>query len=234
MIRLEDGWKQLLADEFDQPYFKALKETLVSEINSGQKVFPLPQHIFEAFNQCPFEKTKVVILGQDPYHSLSPTTSGSFIPHAHGMCFSIQREATKIPPSLQNIYKEIQDELGGSIPNHGNLIDWAKQGVLLLNASLTVRAHQANSHSDIGWHTFTDHVIKKLSEKKDHLVFLLWGNFARSKKTLIDPQKHLILEAAHPSPFSAHSGFFGCGHFSKANTYLEKQGLEPIDWQIKN
>lgn len=232
MIKLEPGWKELLEDEFEARYFRMLKQTLVKEINGGEKIFPLPQYIFEAFNQCPLSKTKVVILGQDPYHSLSPTRDGGQIPHAHGMSFSIPRESTKIPPSLKNIYKEIHQDLGHPIPDHGNLTAWAHQGVLLLNASLTVRAHQANSHADLGWHTFTDHVIEKLSKEKEHLVFLLWGNFARTKKVFISTEKHLVLEAPHPSPFSAHSGFFGCGHFSKTNKYLEENQLEAINWNV--
>lgn len=230
--QLPEPWQELLQSEFDQPYFHAIRSKLVAEINAKKQVFPPPKLIFNAFNQCPLEKTKVVILGQDPYHSLSPAKDGGEIPHAHGLSFSIPPEATKIPPSLQNIYKEIQSDLGHPIPSHGNLQSWANQGVLLLNASLSVEAGQANSHKDFGWHQFTDRVIEKISAHRPHVVFILWGSFAQSKAPLIDEKKHLILKAVHPSPLSAHNGFFGCGHFSKANNFLWVTDQEEIDWQI--
>ena len=218
-IKLEPSWKKALQEEFGKPYFTELTEFVRSEYTTT-KIFPPPKFIFNAFELCPFEKVKVVILGQDPYHGDG---------QAHGLSFSVP-ENKALPPSLQNIYKEIISEFGGTMPTSGNLDHWAKQGVLLLNATLTVRAHTAGSHQGKGWEEFTDAVIKTLSEKKEHLVFLLWGNYARKKSALIDFDKHLILESAHPSPFSAYHGFFGNKHFTQANTYLEKQGEKPIDW----
>lgn len=219
MIKIEPSWKEALKDEFERPYFKELSEFVRTEYLAA-KVFPPPKFVFNALELCPFDKVKVVILGQDPYHGDG---------QAHGLCFSVP-ENIQMPPSLQNIYKEIVSDLGGALPKHGNLEHWAKQGVLLLNATLTVRAHTAGSHQGKGWEQFTDAVIKTLSEKKERLVFLLWGNYAKKKSELIDFEKHLVLEAAHPSPFSAYNGFFGCKHFSQTNTYLKKRGEEPIQW----
>lgn len=218
-VKIEESWKKVLGGEFDKDYFKNLSEFVKNEYKSSQ-VFPPPKFIFNAFELCPFDKVKVVILGQDPYHGKG---------QAHGLSFSVP-ENIAVPPSLQNIYKEIKDDVGGEIPNHGNLESWARQGVLLLNATLTVEANKAGSHQGSGWEEFTDAVIKKISEKKEHVVFLLWGNYARAKKELIDQKKHLVLEAAHPSPFSAYSGFFGCKHFSKTNKYLKDHGLSEIKW----
>ena len=230
--QLSGPWKQLLNDEFDKPYFQSIRHSLITDIKAGKQIFPLPNLIFNAFEHCSIDDLKVVILGQDPYHSLSPTRDGGQIPHAHGLSFSIQKAAIKIPPSLQNIYKELQSDLGYGIPSHGNLESWAHQGVLLLNATLTVEAHEANSHKNFGWQTFTDAVIQKISQHKDHLVFILWGAFAQSKATLIDPQKHFIIQSPHPSPFSAHSGFFGSKPFSNTNNWLWLQDLPEITWKI--
>lgn len=232
-IKLPNDWLKLLQEEFNKPYFEKIKLFLKQEIKDGQTIFPPPKNIFEAFNQTTFKDLKVIILGQDPYHSVEFQDSQK-IPHAHGLSFSIPIHAKKVPPSLKNIYKEIRDDLGKEkfiIPTHGNLTKWANQGVLLLNSTLTVRAHQANSHSKIGWQEFTDTVIHKISQETDHKVFILWGNYARSKKDLIDSAKHLILESPHPSPFSANKGFFGSKPFSKANQYLIQTNQAPIDWQ---
>lgn len=218
-IKIEPSWKEALKDEFEKPYFKELTEFVRGEYLSA-KVFPPPKFIFHAFELCPFDEVKVVILGQDPYHGDG---------QAHGLCFSVP-ETVGMPPSLQNIYKEIINEVEGAMPSHGNLEHWAKQGVLLLNATLTVKAHQAGSHQGKGWETFTDAVIKKLSDAKERLVFLLWGNYAKKKNGLIDWDKHLILESAHPSPFSAYNGFFGNKHFTQTNAYLEKHRQKPIKW----
>lgn len=218
-IKIEPSWKEALKDEFEKPYFKELAEFVRGEYLSG-KVFPPPKFIFNAFALCPFDKVKVVILGQDPYHGVG---------QAHGLSFSVP-ENVGIPPSLQNIYKEIVDDIGGKMPTNGNLEHLAKQGVLLLNATLTVRAHTAGSHQGKGWEEFTDAVIKTLSDGKEHLVFLLWGNYAKKKGGLINVGKHLVLEAAHPSPFSAANGFFGCKHFSQTNAYLQKDGNGEITW----
>lgn len=218
-IKIEPSWKEALKTEFEKPYFKELRDFVRGEYLVA-KVFPPPKFIFNAFALCPFDKVKVVILGQDPYHGDG---------QAHGLCFSVpEREA--VPPSLQNIYKEIVSDIGGVMPKHGNLEHWTKQGVLLLNTTLTVRAHTAGSHQGKGWETFTDAAIKILSDKKEHLVFLLWGNYARKKSELIDWEKHLVLESAHPSPFSASNGFFGCKHFSQTNAYLKNHGAETIQW----
>lgn len=218
-IKIEPSWKEALKTEFEKPYFKELTDFVRGEYLSA-KVFPSPKFIFHAFELCPFDTVKVVILGQDPYHGIG---------QAHGLCFSVP-ENIETPPSLKNIYIEIVSEFGGKVPKHGNLEHWAKQGVLLLNATLTVRAHTAGSHQGKGWETFTDAVIKTISDKKEHLVFLLWGNYAKKKAELIDWEKHFVLDAAHPSPFSAASGFFGCKHFSQTNNYLKKRGKEPIQW----
>ncbi len=218
-VKIEPSWKEALQEEFSKPYFTKLTEFVRGEYLAA-RVFPPPTLIFNAFALCPFNKIKVVILGQDPYHGAG---------QAHGLCFSVP-ENTVVPPSLQNIYKEIASDIGGEIPKHGNLEHWAKQGVLLLNATLTVRAHTAGSHQDKGWEQFTDAAITALSEKKENLVFLLWGNYAKKKSELIDWDKHLVLESAHPSPFSASNGFFGNKHFSQTNAYLKKHGKGPIGW----
>lgn len=218
-VNLESSWKSVLAAEFGKPYFPQLTKYVKNAYVSGV-IYPAPKNIFNAFALCPFENLKVVILGQDPYHGIN---------QAHGLSFSVPN-GMKIPPSLQNIYKEIKSDLGTEIPLDGNLERWANQGVLLLNATLTVEQGKPGSHQGVGWEQFTDAVITSVSNHKEHVVFLLWGNFARSKATLIDPQKHLILQAPHPSPFSAHTGFFGCKHFSTANYYLAKKGISEIIW----
>ena len=219
MIKISKEWDELLAEEFSSPEYLALREFLKSEY-SKYTVYPSMYDIFNSMKITPFDKVKVVLLGQDPYHNEG---------QAMGLSFSVP-DGIDVPPSLVNMYKELYAETGIEPKKSGNLTGWAKQGVLLLNAVLTVRAHQANSHKGKGWEFFTDSIIKKISEKKDHVVFLLWGANARSKKPLIDTKKHLILECAHPSPLSAYNGFFGCGHFVKANEYLEKFGIQPIDW----
>lgn len=222
-VALESSWLNVIGDEFEKPYMKALKSFLQEEKQKGLTVYPKGSDIFNAFNHTPFNEVKVVILGQDPYHG----------PHqAHGLSFSVQK-GIAIPPSLKNMYKELSSEFSDfKVPNHGNLTAWADQGVLLLNATLTVRAHEAGSHQNKGWETFTDKVITELSAQRKGLVFLLWGRYAQQKESLIDSKKHHILKAAHPSPFSAYNGFFGSGHFLKANEFLVQQGLTPIDWQI--
>jgi uracil-DNA glycosylase len=221
-IQIDQSWKEVLKDEFQKPYFSHIKEFLTQEKNNGKIIFPKGPDIFNAFNQTPFDNVKVVILGQDPYHGVG---------EAHGLCFSVQKWVRN-PPSLQNIFKEIESDLGIPRPAMGDLTKWANQGVFLLNASLTVRKDEANSHKDIWWQTFTDAVIKKLSDKKSGLVFLLWGAYAQSKEALIDTSKHTIFKAVHPSPLSAHRGFMGCKHFSKTNEVLTKQWDTPIDWSL--
>ncbi|MBP6811822.1 MAG: uracil-DNA glycosylase [Saprospiraceae bacterium] len=220
-IQIEASWKQALAEEFQKPYFSDIRRFLHEEIASGKTIYPPGPLIFNAFNKTPFDAVKVVILGQDPYHNPG---------EAMGLCFSVPR-GVKVPPSLVNIYKEIKSELGLEAPGHGDLSRWAEQGVLLLNAMLTVEAKQPASHQKIGWQTFTDAVIKCISDKKDGVVFLLWGNFARSKKHLIDESKHYVLEAAHPSPLAGNA-FQGCGHFAYTNEILRKQGSAEIDWAV--
>ena len=221
-VKIEASWKNVLQKEFEQPYFQDIVSFLKHEKQAGKTIYPPGAFIFHAFDVTPFDNVKLVILGQDPYHN----------PHqAHGLAFSVQ-QGVQPPPSLVNIYKEIHIDLGLPIPTHGHLEKWAKQGVLLLNASLTVEENKPMSHSKIGWHHFTDDVIRIISERKEHVVFLLWGAFAKSKQELIDRSKHLILTAAHPSPLSAHNGFFGCRHFSKANQWLEDHGIAPIDWSL--
>lgn len=220
-IIIENSWHELLKDEFSKEYFVNLTK-FVKEEKQKYKIFPPGSLIFNAFNTTPTEQVKVVILGQDPYHGEG---------QAHGLCFSVP-EGIKPPPSLLNIFKELNNDLGIEISKHGNLTSWAKQGVLLLNATLTVRAHSPGSHQNKGWEIFTDAVIKKLSDTKNNLVFVLWGNYAKAKKNLINSEKHLILAAAHPSPFSAHAGFFGCKHFSKINSYLKEKGIKEINWKI--
>lgn len=218
-VKIEESWKQLLKDEFGKPYFFELV-SFVKEEFKNNAVYPPGKEIFNAFECCSFEKVKVAIIGQDPYHGPG---------QAHGLCFSV-REGVRQPPSLQNIFKELKNDLGKDIPTSGDLSHWAKQGVLLLNATLTVRAHTAGSHQKKGWEEFTDAIIKKISTEKEGIVFLLWGAYAQKKGSIIDRKRHYVLEAAHPSPFSAHSGFFGCRHFSKTNEYLIKKGIEPINW----
>jgi uracil-DNA glycosylase len=218
--KIEESWKIRLAKEFASPYFAELKRFLLGEKESGYEIYPPGALIFNAFNNTPFENVKVVIIGQDPYHGNG---------QANGLCFSVA-DRVAIPPSLRNIFKEITDDLGLPVPPSGNLEKWAKQGVLLLNATLTVRASQAGSHQNRGWEQFTDSVIRLLSDEKEDLVFLLWGRFAQAKETLIDSRKHHILKAAHPSPFSAYNGFLGCKHFSKSNELLIKSGKQPINW----
>lgn len=218
---LEDSWKNILSAEFNKQYFVDLKAFLVEE-KSRYVVYPPGSQMFAAFNATPFENIKVVILGQDPYHGPG---------QAHGLCFSVPDNITP-PPSLKNIFKELHNDLGIDIPKHGNLTSWAQQGVLLLNATLSVRANQAGSHQCKGWELFTDKVITSISENLQNVVFILWGNYAIAKKILIDENKHLILTAAHPSPFSVERGFYGCRHFSKANNYLQQHAKEFINWSL--
>lgn len=218
-VAIEASWKKALAEEFAKEYFKTLADFVRSEYQSGV-VYPAPKNIFAAFAACPFEKVKVVIIGQDPYHGPG---------QANGLCFAVP-ETVDTPPSLQNIYKEVRSDLGINPLPSGDLTRWATQGVLLLNATLTVRAGIAGSHQDKGWEHFTDAVIQTLSKEREHLVFLLWGNYARKKGAHIDRNKHLVLESAHPSPLSAHAGFFGNKHFSQANAYLTAHHHVPIDW----
>ncbi len=217
---IEASWREALSDEFEKPYFVTLTTTVSALYRGDEPVFPPQQFLFNAFTLCPFDPVKVVILGQDPYHGAG---------QAHGLCFSVQ-DGVRIPPSLQNIYKELESDLGTPPRTSGDLTDWAQQGVLLLNTTLTVKDGLPNSHQGLGWETFTDAVIKKISDEKEHLVFLLWGAHAQKKGALIDREKHLVLEAPHPSPLSAHRGFFGCTHFSKTNEYLMKQSKKPIVW----
>ena len=220
-VKIENSWKEVLKNEFHQSYFQQIVLHLKTERASGKIIYPTGSLIFSAFEKTPFDKVKVVILGQDPYHN----------PHqAMGLSFSVP-DGIVTPPSLQNIYKELKTDIGLAIPKTGNLIRWAEQGVLLLNAVLTVRANEPASHSKIGWMHFTDAVIRKISEEKKGIVFLLWGKFAQDKQVLVDATKHYVLKAAHPSPLSAFNGFFGCKHFSKTNELLTQQGLEPIDWK---
>jgi uracil-DNA glycosylase len=218
---IEESWKSALSGEFNKPYFGELKAFLLEE-KKKFRVFPPGPLIFNAFNHTPFGKVRVVFIGQDPYHGYG---------QAHGLCFSVPNGIPK-PPSLVNIFKELEKDLGIRPPAHGNLERWADQGVLLLNATLTVRENQAGSHQKKGWETFTDAAIRSLSEQKDGVIFVLWGNFAIAKKELIDTVRHPVLTAAHPSPFSAHNGFFGCRHFSKINEILRKQGKPEIDWKL--
>lgn len=221
-VKIEQSWKEVLGQEFQQPYFSGIVDFLKAEKAARKVIYPPGPLIFNAFNTTPFDEVKLVILGQDPYHN----------PHqAHGLSFSVP-DGVAPPPSLVNIFKELHADIAMEIPRSGNLEKWARQGVLLLNAALTVVANQPMSHSKIGWHHFTDAVIRIISEKKEHVAFLLWGAFAKSKQELIDTSKHLVLTAAHPSPLSAHNGFFGCRHFSKANHWLEEKELKPIDWTL--
>lgn len=218
-VKIEESWKEVLKDEFEKPYFKILTDFVRKEYQT-QTVYPPAKLIFNAFDLCPFDKVKVVIIGQDPYHGPG---------QAHGLCFSVN-DGIDVPPSLVNIYKEIKEDLGIEPPASGNLERWAKQGVLLLNATLTVRARTAGSHQNKGWEEFTDRVIKELSEKRKDVVFMLWGSYAQKKGAIIDTKKHCVLTSVHPSPLSAYRGFLGCKHFSKANEYLKSKGLVEICW----
>lgn len=218
---IESSWFEKLQHEFRQDYFSQLKMFLMEEKKKG-KVFPPGSQIFRAFDTTPFYQVKAVIIGQDPYHGLG---------QANGLCFAVNK-GIPIPPSLKNIYKEQESDLGIKQPAHGDLTEWAEHGVLLLNATLTVRKSEAGSHQNRGWEHFTDAAIKSLSRERERLVFILWGRFAQAKETLIDSEKHLILKAAHPSPFSAYNGFFGCKHFSKTNAYLNRHGIAPVNWQL--
>ena len=222
-LKLEESWKAVLYPEFEEEYMKTLREFLQKEQVSEQVLYPPNALVFNAFEHTPFDKVKVVILGQDPYHGAG---------QAHGLSFSVQK-GTPFPPSLQNIFKELMSDISDyKYPANGDLTFWADQGVLLLNATLTVQANKAGSHQKMGWEKFTDKVIEELSNRKTGIVFLLWGKYAQAKGDLIDSGKHFILKAAHPSPFSAYNGFFGCKHFSKTNEILEKQNVAPINWQI--
>ncbi|MBC6415560.1 MAG: uracil-DNA glycosylase [Bdellovibrionales bacterium] len=223
-IRLEDSWKNYLKGEFEKEYMKKLKSFLKEEMRQNKKIYPKGSEYFLALNLTPFNKVKVVILGQDPYHGYA---------QAHGLCFSVRKE-TKIPPSLLNIYKELSEDLGIPMAQHGFLKSWAEQGVLLLNNTLTVEAGKATSHKGKGWEKFTDKIIEVLNEEKENLVFILWGRFAGEKGSLVDGSKHFVLKAAHPSPFSADHGFFGCRHFSKTNQYLKSKGIQEIDWRLRS
>ncbi|MBQ5622409.1 MAG: uracil-DNA glycosylase [Alistipes sp.] len=218
-VKISESWKNLLQEEFNKPYFEELTRFVKSEYSAGQ-VFPAGRNIFRAFDKCPFDKLKVVIIGQDPYHGVG---------QANGLCFSVD-DGVQYPPSLQNIFKEIHDDIGSPIPSSGNLDRWAEQGVLLLNAVLTVRAHQAASHAGRGWEQFTDAVVRTIAQRKEGVVYMLWGNYAQRKGQIADPERNLILKSVHPSPLSVYRGFFGCKHFSKANDYLIQQGKEPIVW----
>lgn len=221
-VKLEAGWRDRLEGEFEQHYFKELVAFVKSEYQN-HTVYPRGIDIFRAFDACPFDKTRVVILGQDPYHGPG---------QAHGLCFSVN-DGVRVPPSLVNIYKELKSDLGIEIPPTGNLQKWSERGVLLLNATLTVRASSPGSHQGKGWEEFTDAAIARLSAERENLVFILWGAYAQRKGQIVDASKHLVLKAAHPSPFAAHKGFFGCRHFSKVNNYLEENGLQPINWSLE-
>ena len=221
-VKMESGWKQALLEEFGKPYFQQLKALIVQEKKSGQVIYPPSKYIFHAFDSTPFNQVKVVIIGQDPYHGPG---------QAHGLCFSVQ-PGIAIPPSLKNIYKELATDIPGfQMPNHGHLQKWADQGVLMLNAILTVRASQAGSHRGKGWESFTNAAIKALNDQKEKIVFLLWGRYAQDKGAIIDSSRHHVLKAPHPSPL-ARGGFFGSRHFSQTNEYLTQRGLTPIDWQV--
>lgn len=221
-IQLEPSWFDVLGQEFDKPYMGDLRSFLQTEKQKGKAIYPPGKQIFNALNSTPFEQVKVVVLGQDPYHGSN---------QAHGLCFSVP-PGTTLPPSLRNIYKELQADLGTKPPGHGCLQSWAEQGVLLLNATLTVEHGKAGSHQGKGWEQFTDVIIGALNQQRQRLVFLLWGNYAQRKGEFIDRERHLVLEAPHPSPFSANRGFFGCRHFSRANQYLCAHGKTPVDWQL--
>ena len=218
-VRIAEDWKAILGEEFTKPYFDELVDFVKAEYAAG-KVFPAGRNIFRAFDKCPFDKLKVVIIGQDPYHGDG---------QANGLCFSVS-EGVPFPPSLQNILKEVHDDTGAAMPTTGELDRWAEQGVLLLNAVLTVRAHEAASHAGRGWERFTDAVVRAIAERKEGVVYMLWGNYAQKKGSIANPERNLILRAVHPSPLSAYRGFFGCRHFSAANQYLTSRGESPIEW----
>lgn len=218
-VRIAEDWKEILAPEFEKPYFEQLTGFVRAEYAS-RRIFPQGRNIFRAFDKCPFDRLKVVIIGQDPYHGEG---------QANGLCFSVN-DGVQFPPSLQNIFQEVHDDVGAPIPESGNLDRWAEQGVLLLNAVLTVRAHEAASHAGRGWETFTDAVVRAIAERKSGIVYMLWGNYAQRKGAIADPSRNLILKAVHPSPLSAYRGFLGSHHFSQANEYLTKTGREPICW----
>lgn len=223
VIQIDSSWKNILREEFQKPYFEQIKSFLEQEKNNWSVIYPKWSDIFNAFNQTPFDEVKVVVLGQDPYHGEG---------EAHWLCFSVQ-DGIRIPPSLRNIFKELVTDIPGFVsPVSGNLLAWAQQGVFLLNATLTVRKDTPNSHKDAGWQQFTDAVIKKISDKKEYIVFILWWAYAQSKINLIDQDKHLVLQSPHPSPFSAHKWFFGCKHFSKTNKYLSAHWKKEINWQL--
>ncbi|HAG97002.1 MAG: uracil-DNA glycosylase [Pseudomonadales bacterium] len=221
-IKIEPSWKQHLLPQFQQDYMHSLRDFLVAQKKAGKVIYPKGDEYFNAFNLTPFDRVKVVMIGQDPYHGPG---------QAHGLCFSVQK-GVRFPPSLQNIFKEIHADLGLPIPTNGCLSHWAEQGVLLLNAVLTVEQSKAAAHQGKGWEQFTDAAIRELNEKREGIVFMLWGSYAQKKGQIIDQKKHCVLKAPHPSPLSAHRGFFGCRHFSKANQYLEAKGLTPIDWSV--
>lgn len=218
-VKIAEDWKEILQGEFDKPYFEELTRFVRSEYAAGQ-IFPAGRNIFRAFDKCPFETLKVVVIGQDPYHGVG---------QANGLCFSVN-DGVPFPPSLQNIFQEIRDDVGTPVPSSGNLDRWAEQGVLLLNSVLTVRAHQAASHAGRGWEQFTDAVVRIIAERKQELVYMLWGSYAQRKGQMADPSRNLILKSVHPSPLSVYRGFFGCRHFSQANAYLAAHGQEPIRW----
>lgn len=222
-IKLETSWKQKLVNEFYQPYMKDLRQFIASEVKKGKVIYPKATEFFKAFDYVPFEKVKVVILGQDPYHGPD---------QAHGLCFSVKK-GVRPPPSLVNIYKELMTDVGIEKPQHGFLQSWAEQGVLLLNSVLSVEAGIAGSHAKRGWETFTDKVIEVINQRKEPVIFMLWGSYAQKKAAFVDRKKHLVLESVHPSPLSAHRGFLGCKHFSQANNFLIKNNLKPIDWNVK-
>ncbi|MEM7373703.1 MAG: uracil-DNA glycosylase [Bacteroidota bacterium] len=220
-VKIEEGWKQALSNEWGKAYFQQLKAFLLSEKQTGQTIYPPGSMIFNAFNTTPFDQVKAVIIGQDPYHGPG---------QAHGLCFSVPH-GIRTPPSLKRIYKELADDVRISIPAHGNLEKWAQQGILMLNSMLTVRAGQAASHQKKGWEQFTTAAIQALNQQKEGIVFLLWGRYAQEKGAIIDPNRHHVLKAAHPSPLARH-GFLGCKHFSQTNAFLQQQGKDPIDWQV--
>lgn len=218
-VKIAEDWKEILQGEFDKPYFEELTRFVRAEYSAAQ-IFPAGRNIFRAFDKCPFETLKVVIIGQDPYHGVG---------QANGLCFSVN-DGVSFPPSLQNIFQEIRDDVGTPVPSSGNLDRWAEQGVLLLNSVLTVRAHQAASHAGRGWEQFTDAVVRIIAERKQELVYMLWGSYAQRKGQMADPTRNLVLKSVHPSPLSVYRGFFGCRHFSQANAYLESVGKTPIVW----
>lgn len=218
-VRIDESWRQVLQPEFDKPYFELLTNFVRNAYRTTQ-CFPPAGQIFRAFDLCPFNRVRVVIIGQDPYHDFN---------QAHGLCFSVQ-DGVRVPPSLENIYKELNRDLGKPIPTSGNLTHWAEQGVLLLNATLTVEAHRAGSHQGKGWEELTDAAIQALNNRRENVVFMLWGSYAQRKGQFIDRRRHLVLTAVHPSPLSAYRGFIGCGHFSQANAYLQQHGQTPINW----